>query len=404
MALKVRCSECRKKISVDEAFAGSMCRCPYCKSIVMVPIEAAPVSPHAPKRSSRPTAPGASRPKMPGKKTGIKTGSDLRNIAGSRPIIRGDQAAPTPTPSTRIATPKPKPTLPPTPPPRPKEHDHVVEAPKVNQAELTQEQLKAIPTANPVRMQGIATLLMLFVLLIMVAASIFLATQMFNEDEDTGGAYIDDEGNIVDSLDSNDQVVLANPFLPGKNGSVAGESVTGPVLYVIDAGSQMGELYTWGRAMARASIRTLPAGTQFGVIAACDPDPVLIGGKLLAGGLAGDEAIKRPMGDTVEVEGGTVAVGGASDLPSALAKAITHKPKTIVLICSKKGFDSPAELGKQLADKSIKLLLVSMQLSRDGQLKQMDALVKAAGNGSTLLLYESARDLADFHDESDIPE
>jgi hypothetical protein len=371
-----------------------MCRCPYCKSIVMVPAEAAPEAAHPPKRSSRPTAPGASRPKMPSKKTVIKTGSDLSHIVGSRPIIGGDQTAPTPTPSTKIATPKPTPPS----------HEHLTETTTVNKTELTREQLKAIPTANPVRMQGIATLLMLLVLLIMVAASIFLATQMFTEDEDTGGAYIDDEGNIVDTLEGNEEVVLANPFMLGKNGSVAGESVVGPVLYVIDAGTQMGELYVWARAMARASIRTLPADSQFGVIVACDPDSVLIGGKLLAGGPAGDEAIKIPMGDTVDVEGGTVAVGGASDLSAALVKAITHEPKTIVLICSKKGFNAPAELGKKLADKSIKLILVWMNIPGDEQLKQINALVKAAGEGSTLLLYERDRELADFYDESDIPE
>jgi hypothetical protein len=33
MAMKVRCEQCRKKISIDEAFAGGMCRCPYCKAV-----------------------------------------------------------------------------------------------------------------------------------------------------------------------------------------------------------------------------------------------------------------------------------------------------------------------------------------------------------------------------------
>jgi hypothetical protein len=252
-----------------------MCRCPYCKSIVMVPTEAAADAAHAPKRSSRPTAPGTSRPKMPSKYTSAKTGSGLSNIVGSRPIIGGEETAPAPTPSTKIATPKPTPA--------PKEHDHVVEAPKVNKAELSREQLAAIPMANPVRMQGIATLLMLLVLLIMVAASIYLATQLFKKnDDETGGSYIDEDGKVVETLAINEEIVKPNPFLSGKNGSVAGESVAGPVLYVIDAGSQMGELYAWGHTVARASIRTLPSDSQFGVIAACDPDPVLIGGKLLS--------------------------------------------------------------------------------------------------------------------------
>lgn len=32
-AMKVRCQQCRKKISIDDAFAGGMCRCPYCKAV-----------------------------------------------------------------------------------------------------------------------------------------------------------------------------------------------------------------------------------------------------------------------------------------------------------------------------------------------------------------------------------
>ena len=206
MALKVRCSECRKKISVDEAFAGSMCRCPYCKSIVMVPTEAAAEAAHAPKRSSRPTAPGESRPKMPSKKTAVTTGSDLSNIVGSRPIIGGEETSRVQTPSTKIATPGP--TSP------SKEHDHIVEAPKVDKAKLTREQLASIPTADPVRMQGIATLLMLLVLLIMILLSIYLAMQLFKEEEDTGGAYIDEEGNIWD---------IENEVVIGQKDATSGE-------------------------------------------------------------------------------------------------------------------------------------------------------------------------------------
>jgi len=37
MAIKIRCTSCSKKISVDDAFAGGMCRCPYCTATVSVP-------------------------------------------------------------------------------------------------------------------------------------------------------------------------------------------------------------------------------------------------------------------------------------------------------------------------------------------------------------------------------
>jgi DNA-directed RNA polymerase subunit RPC12/RpoP len=58
MAMKIRCSDCSKKISIDEAFAGGACRCPYCKAIVLVPGEARGGTPARPS-SPRPDAPGA---------------------------------------------------------------------------------------------------------------------------------------------------------------------------------------------------------------------------------------------------------------------------------------------------------------------------------------------------------
>ncbi len=87
MAVKIRCSECRKKISVDEAFSGSMCRCPYCKSIVMVPkIE----SPDQATARPRPASPGKGRvmrPRVPQTRSDATGGSGLENVVGSRPII-----------------------------------------------------------------------------------------------------------------------------------------------------------------------------------------------------------------------------------------------------------------------------------------------------------------------------
>ena len=38
MAIKIGCTKCGKKISIDEAFAGGVCRCPYCKTINDVPL------------------------------------------------------------------------------------------------------------------------------------------------------------------------------------------------------------------------------------------------------------------------------------------------------------------------------------------------------------------------------
>ena len=54
MAIKVRCTGCRKRISVDEAFAGGVCRCPYCGATSSVPSSAGGGRP-----GFRPDVPGA---------------------------------------------------------------------------------------------------------------------------------------------------------------------------------------------------------------------------------------------------------------------------------------------------------------------------------------------------------
>ena len=54
MSIKVRCTECRKKLSVDEAFVGGTCRCPYCRELFVVTGRA-----KAARVSDRPEAPPA---------------------------------------------------------------------------------------------------------------------------------------------------------------------------------------------------------------------------------------------------------------------------------------------------------------------------------------------------------
>ncbi len=54
MAIKITCSKCSKRISIDEAFAGGVCRCPYCTTINDVPLhpgqEPTPAASKTPKR------------------------------------------------------------------------------------------------------------------------------------------------------------------------------------------------------------------------------------------------------------------------------------------------------------------------------------------------------------------
>jgi len=71
MAIRVRCSNCEKKIAIDEAFAGGVCRCPYCGALNTVAGGSPPAAaaPDRPERPDLPAPPGpgpAARPAAAG--------------------------------------------------------------------------------------------------------------------------------------------------------------------------------------------------------------------------------------------------------------------------------------------------------------------------------------------------
>jgi len=116
MAIRIRCQDCRKKISIDEAFAGGMCRCPYCKALVYVD-EAAPGAKGS--GASRPNAP-VSRPGAPGQ--------------AAEPVVHSA-------------------------------------GPSANASVDTEH----VPMARPVKIQGIITIILLVLLVFMVGGGITVA-------------------------------------------------------------------------------------------------------------------------------------------------------------------------------------------------------------------------------------
>ena len=58
MSIKVRCTRCRRKLWVDDAFASGVCRCPHCKELFIVPAKGRGGS----VRSRPETPPGHGRP------------------------------------------------------------------------------------------------------------------------------------------------------------------------------------------------------------------------------------------------------------------------------------------------------------------------------------------------------
>lgn len=90
--MKIRCTECRRKISIDDAFAGGMCRCPYCSATV--PVSGKPSGPSSQARPasplSRPAAPEAAvvRPSGPAEQVQrVGTAEQERRIPVAAPVM-----------------------------------------------------------------------------------------------------------------------------------------------------------------------------------------------------------------------------------------------------------------------------------------------------------------------------
>ena len=55
--ISLTCTNCKKVLQIDDAFAGGVCRCQFCGTIQTVPAKLKP--------AARPSAPAAAKPKTP---------------------------------------------------------------------------------------------------------------------------------------------------------------------------------------------------------------------------------------------------------------------------------------------------------------------------------------------------
>ena len=250
MGMRVECPECSKEISIDEAFAGGVCRCPYCKALAIVPAAPSGARPDAPEAESRPDAPQIRR-------------------------ASAEEAA----------------------------------ALEARQA--------VIPTASPVRAQGILTIVLLSALLLMVAGGAWMVWGYGKAGKDTTGPP------------STLPAAAPNPFVAGTSGpALADVKLQPPVAYVIDAGAAMEPTYDMAVGMVRVSIRSLSGDAAFNVVRCRNTGPEVMAAAAAPGGELGERQAKAFLGTDAVPE-------GVSDVAAALAKALELKPKTIVLLVRK---------------------------------------------------------------------
>ncbi len=343
MAIKIRCSDCRKRISIDEAFAGGVCRCPYCTALVFVPAGAS-----ASVRPGRPSAPGG-RPAAPGETVGADAG-----ITTAQEAREAIEAA----------------------------------------AKSDQD----VPIASPVRMQGIAAIIMLVVLLALLGGGGYVVVDAMSGDDNgqtNGDTNGDGNGHADNGNGHKPPVKTFNPFThPGVDGpGVDGMPLDAPIIYCIEAGSSMDQTLNYAVAMTYVSVRTLSGDHTFNVIIGEEggADDASWYRFLLpsytGGGPAGEAAIRKPL-DNV----GAVGAPNVERLLTAAAAA-TPKPHTIVYFGNKPLFNAE-KLAKIAADKDIKI--VSICLTDDPEILGHMAKLAAGSGGASA--FHSERELMRWAD------
>ncbi len=402
MAIKIRCADCRKRISVDQGFAGGMCRCPYCKAIVLVPDSAAKrggtglsgltgsglLGRSRSEPSARPTSPNA-RPTNPVESSGL---SNMANKPRPRVSTKlpTRPARPVQNKNTAMATPKISKHI----TGKTKSGEVVYETTKVDLSQLSAEQLAEIPMGDPIKLQGIAVIVMLAAMVLMLVACVLLLIQMYS------GGTVDDPGKPPPPSAYSPKAIYCetNPYTDGGEMIIASNvKLVAPVVYCIDAGGGMVEYYDMSAAMVRLSIRSIKHG-KIAVLLAREEKPDLIV-PMRGGGKSAEREIRAKI--TSMYEDGKVTLGGRSDLPAAVRKALSMRPKTLVLIPGTKEFSNAAAVGKAIKTAGCALILISY----DGPKAVTDTwktLLKAAGSKARHLLYEPET-IIDFYDNATLP-
>ena len=313
--MRIQCSKCRRRISVDEAFAGGVCRCPYCSAVVFV-ADGARRSDDRP----RPVSPTA-RPETPEQEP-------QEALAAAAADAKDRHDAPTP-----VERPKPP-------------------------AEAEQ-----VPMASPVRIQGIVTIVLIVLVLGMVAVGVVLALRL-----------IDDPTPAPETLDT--QPIAAGPEENHVEAAAQdwpkGVTLKSPVVFCLDAGSSMGDVLDYARAMIRLSVRGMKAEEKFNVLLCVEPDRQGAAAHrwLLDDYTSGGPAAEKALVDALEA----IDPLGATKPTAALAQALKRTPATIVLLARKSVGDT-REVAESAVLQSTRIVTAAL----DGDDEANGSLARLAG-------------------------
>ncbi|HUT56550.1 MAG TPA: hypothetical protein VNA25_01610 [Phycisphaerae bacterium] len=328
MAITVRCPGCRKKVSVDDAFAGGACRCPYCKEIVLVR------GGKGPKAAARPEGP-TDRPEAP-----------------------TDQAA-------------------------------APEAALVAGIAETEE----VPMANPVRFQGMVTIVLIGAIIAMTVLGIWLGVTLSRRAHEEPNAMPGPVAPPNRPLATTPvtsvapmpattpvQAGVVDPLQAAKTGpKVAGMSFTPPVIYVLDGGGSMKRLFDYARYMTWLSIQSLTPQQKFNILVSTEGGVKALQDGYRAGGREGYLATKEFLSE--------VFPGGQTDIAGAIGAAIAKSPSTIVVF-RREAIEHPGALGAKA--KAAGIVIVGVGLGSDRLSGESLGVLTAATGGLYEVFSEAA--------------
>lgn len=315
MALKIRCTKCEKKISIDEAFAGGVCRCPYCKELVVVPGQSSAAS------SARPDAP-ASRADAPGRP--------------DAPPPIGDSAA-------------------------------AGQAPELAEAPAGHAHQQHIPMAKPVKVMGLVAVGLAVVLIAaVIAVVVILVKQKDSTQPSAAGPEPTKSGAGA----------TADPFKSpvGKAGKATGPMMvdmplTAPVLYCLDTSGSMRNVFDSAASMVEQSLGSLKDG-KFNILLITEAGETPLDKDWLT-----YEANKEKVNEFL----GEVDVRGSSMFDETLEAAIARKPATLVLLAAKApGDEAHARIVAKAKESGVKIVCIALH-SMDSENNKLKALAESAG-------------------------
>jgi hypothetical protein len=302
--ITISCTNCKSQLSIDDAFAGGVCRCQHCGTIQTVP---------APQKSPRPGSPGVSPPPKP--------------PVGSKALYQGTARAGA-TSGTGL--------------------DELAEA--VASSGLAGSGLAssrhtasaAPPPDAGQRRRNLLPLMLIASAALIVLIGILIAVLISHQNHTNTAA-----GPSAGATDTTQTPSFCGIPLP-----------TGSVIYLLDRGNSAGDLFDTLKATCYKSIAELGGDRQFQVIL-WDPVPGDVGTVEFPRGAmhnatSGEiENLKRDFQD--------ISVTGSTRLSGPLKEAVDRQPQQIVIATGKWELDdSDAAALRDLASKGIRINAVQL--------------------------------------------